>query len=286
MKNYTLLYIGLVLMCVSACTSSGNKDDVLVVSIAPQQWLLEQLAPQGTRIETILTGGADPETFEPTMQQRMDVAGARIYFGTGALPFESRLSEASDRYVNTSEGMEYIYGTHIHHHHGAESNHSDHGDADPHIWTSVSGARNMARNMAEALSEAYPDSSLIISQKLQKLIARLDSTDASIRQRLAEAPTRSFAIWHPSLSYYARDYGLEQIAVGLESKEMSVRQVHHVIEEAREEGVRIFFFQREYDSRQAEGINTEIGSRLVTISPLDYDWEAQINLITDALARP
>lgn len=55
--------------------------------------------------------------------------------------------------------------------------------------------------------------------------------------------------------------------------------------EAREAGVRVLFFQREYDSRQAQSMNQMLGARIVTINPLDYDWEGQLSAVVEALCR-
>ena len=57
-----------------------------------------------------------------------------------------------------------------------------------------------------------------------------------------------------------------------------------LVDEAREDSVKILFFQKEYDSRLASTLNESMGTRLVTINPLDYDWDGQIMLIVDELA--
>ena len=59
-----------------------------------------------------------------------------------------------------------------------------------------------------------------------------------------------------------------------------------MIDMARADSVKVFFFQKEYDSRQARSINDEIGSRMVYINPLDYDIIKQMTLIADELSRP
>lgn len=144
----------------------------------------------------------------------------------------------------------------------------------------------MARNMAAELSRLNPEGSEVYAGRLASLLASLDSLNVAIAAELTEAPSRTFAVWHPSLSYFARDYGLEQLAVGQESKEMSARQARSVIDRARADSVRVFFFQKEFDARQAEAINEEIGSRLVTIDPLDYNLVHQLQTVADAIAHP
>lgn len=290
-KNLPFILVFATLLSLTAACTGGKKEAYatgLMVSIEPQRWLLEQLVDSGTDISVMLERGANPETFEPSMNKRLQADEAEAYFATGALPFENALHNSSRTvFVDTSDGIEPIFGTHAHAHHSDNSDsHHDEETPDPHIWTSVSGARIMARNMAAALAGLHPENTEQTNARLQRLEQRLDSLDSAIRATLADRKNGAFAVWHPSLSYFARDYGLKQIAVGQESKEMSARQVREVIDHAREDSVKVFFFQKEYDSRQAADINEEIGSKMVYINPLDYDIFSQMTLIADELARP
>lgn len=291
-----ILAVLVLALYVCGCTRKEAAADrpLLMVSIEPQKWILEQLVGDDYAIGTMLDRGANPETFDPSMEKRLQADKATAYFSTGAFPFEESLAKSlpdGTRIVNTSDGIEPIYGTHSHthnhtsgHSHGHDCDH--HGEAaDPHMWTSLKNARIIARNMAEALADLDSAEAATVNRRLATLEQRLDSIDKATANRL-EGASRSFAIWHPSLSYYARDYGLNQIAVGQESKEMPAGQVRQVIDNARDANVKVFFFQKEYDNRQAESINSAIGSRMITIDPLAYDWLGQIELITNEIARP
>ena len=280
-----ILAVLVLALYVCGCTRKEAAADrpLLMVSIEPQKWILEQLVGDDYAIGTMLDRGANPETFDPSMEKRLQADKATAYFSTGAFPFEESLAKSlpdRTRIVNTSDGIEPIYGTHSHthnhtsgHSHGHDCDH--HGEAaDPHMWTSLKNARIIARNMAEALADLDPAEAATVNRRLATLEQRLDSIDKATADRL-EGASRSFAIWHPSLSYYARDYGLNQIAVGQESKEMPAGQVRQVIDNARNANVKVFFFQKEYDNRQAESINSAIGSRMI-----------KIELITNEIARP
>ncbi len=290
-----ILAVLVLALYVCGCTRKEAAADkpLLMVSIEPQKWILEQLAGDDYAIGTMLDRGANPETFDPSMEKRLQADKATAYFSTGAFPFEESLAQSlpkGARIVNTSDGIEPIYGTHSHTHHTSGHTHGHdcdhHGEAaDPHMWTSLKNARIIARNMAEALADLDSAGAATVNRRLATLEQRLDSIDKATANRL-EGASRSFAIWHPSLSYYARDYGLNQIAVGQESKEMPAGQVRQVIDNARDANVKVFFFQKEYDNRQAESINSAIGSRMITIDPLAYDWLGQIELITNEIARP
>jgi len=265
---------------------SGPKDSgqpVLVVSIEPQRKILETIAGSGFDIVTLLPPGSDPESYEPTISQRRALGDAEAYFPVGYMPFEQRLASDIEGYdikrmIYSSEGIEPVTGTHSH------GDGHGHNDIDPHVWTSLRNGKIIAANIAAALSELRPDSAEAYASRLERFVAHIDSLDAVAARRLESSGARSFAIWHPSLSYFARDYGLHQIAVGSESKEISVGRLRDIIDEAREDSVAVFFFQKEYDSRQAATVNEAMGTRLVTINPLDYDWDGQIMKIVDELA--
>lgn len=267
------------------------KEKVLAVSVEPQRALLQEIAGDRYEVVTVLTPGSNPETFEPGMNIRRQLETASAYFTTGHLPFETQLGEALADVltVDTSVGIQPVYGTHSHQH-GAEHNHShahshQHNgrDADPHVWTSVRNARIMAKNMYESLVALDPEGRGYYTARYVALDQRLDSLDRAFALRLKDSGTKQFAIWHPSLSYLARDYGLRQIAVGSENKEQSATVLRRVLENARNEGVRVFFFQKEFDSRQAEIINKELETELITINPLAYDWEKELDGIVSAL---
>lgn len=266
--------------CTKRTDTVGNSTKMLVVSIEPQRNVLEHLVDSTYTVRTLLTRDADPETFEPSMNERVMVDSAAAYFVTGVLSFENSFKRSSDdiTFVNTGEGVDFIFDTHGH------CDHHDHGVSDPHFWSSVAGARTMAHNMAAYLVEAYPEDSVAISHRLSDYDVHLDSVMESLKERLAPYSGKSFAVWHPSLSYFAREYGLNQIWVGIEGKEMSAKGLKDAIEKAKDTGVKVFFYQKGLDSRQAISINEGIGSRIVEIYPLDYDWENQLNIIADEIA--
>lgn len=270
----------------TACGKSGD-DNVLVVSVEPQRAILEDIVGDRFEVVTVLTPGSNPETFEPTMATRRMIDRARAFFTTGHLPFEDALAESIPAEVvvyDTSKGIEPVYGTHGHDHDHDGHHHGD--GADPHVWTSVRNARIIAGNMLDAVVDIDPDNAGYYRERYTALDNRLDSLDRVLTARFDSLTgTRAFAVWHPSLSYFARDYGLEQVSVGFENKEMPARQLARVLDEARHHDVRVFFFQKEYDSRQAETLNKEMGTRLVIINPLDYDWEKEIERVAEELAR-
>jgi len=287
-----LLLCAAIMSAAAASCSKGNADPrpLITVSVEPQRYLVEQIAGDRFRIVTMIPNGENPEIFEPSVADHMAVDRSLIFFTTGFFPFESAaaLSVSDDtRVVNTSDGLELIYGTHSHSDGHTNFLHVDsaHRAPDPHVWTSLRNTRRMAALMADEIISIDPANADTYRTNLLNLDSHLDSLDRAIAARLDSMPSRSFLVWHPSLSYFARDYGLEQLAVSSDSRESSMPEMRRIIDEARADSVRVFFFQREFDSRQAQAINSGVGSRMVPIAPNSYRWLNQLDSVAYELCR-
>ncbi|MCH5346404.1 MAG: zinc ABC transporter substrate-binding protein [Muribaculaceae bacterium] len=294
-NRYVVRLMALLLPAIvlSACGEGRRVDSkpVVTVSLAPQKYFLDEIAGDRLDVKCLLESGGNPESYEPSVANMRDLEESILYFRAGNMAFEDRLLERigevnpSLKVVDTSAGIDLIEGAHVNggmaHRHAAPAA-SD--DVDPHTWSSVKNARVIARNMRDALVEADPAGAETYNANYQRFDARLDSMDRAIAERLKPVEGEYFLVWHPSLSYFARDYGLNQIAVGHSTKESSIPNLQSSIDAGRKHGAKVFFFQKEMDSRQAEAVNAQIGLRRVDINPLDADWEADINKIVDAIA--
>lgn len=283
-----IFFLFAIIICVlsglSSCKPDGDTRMSVAVSLPPQASLLREITGDSIEIFTLMQADANPEAFEVTVGGMREVNDAAVYMKAGNLPFEQTLTERIGqsnpelRFVDVSDGIELIYGTHAH------GNHT-HQVADPHTWTSVSNLKVIAANMLAAVSDVDPARKDYYTANYNRLVARLDSLDAAISSRLDSIGTRSFLIWHPSLSYFARDYGLEQIAVGQDNKEMTPGQLRDTHRHAADKGVKVMFIQQNFDARQAAVLADELGISIVQINPLDDDYLKQFNIIADALAR-
>ena len=142
----------------------------------------------------------------------------------------------------------------------------------------------MAKNMCDAMIEVDKKNAVYYTKNYKHFVSELDSLDARLTSMLAPKKGTAFLVWHPSLSYFARDYGLLQISVGQEGKEASVQQLQSKIDEAKAHNAGVFFYQKEFDSRQAEVVNEQIGAEMVIINPLNYQWNHEMLIIADAIA--
>lgn len=292
MKKTVYSIIGVLAMLLAACAgrdASGGERRQLTVSIEPLRALLEPLARGRFEVTGVMDRGGDAENFEPSMSRRMAVDASEAFFITGGLPFERALAEGVPTtvgVVDVSQGIEPVYGTHDHcsHAHADGETHA-HGLPDPHIWTSARNARRIAATMAATLSRLDPEGAPLYAARLDSLDGVLAALDSAAAATIAASGAGAFMVWHPSLSYLARDYGMRQVALGAEGKDFSAAGMREAIREARAAGAGVFFVQRGLDPAQAGSVCREAGARTVAIDPLAYDWQQQIKIIADELAR-
>ena len=140
----------------------------------------------------------------------------------------------------------------------------------------------MAANAYDALRTSFPDS-VRYTENYEKLLVRLDSLDTACAEALRQADVHTIVIYHPALTYYAADYGLEQLAVEHDGKEPSARHLARLIEEARRKKVRHVFYQAQYPASTVKVIAEDIGARSVKIDPLREDVIENIGEITRQL---
>jgi len=107
--------------------------------------------------------------------------------------------------------------------------------------------------------------------------------EKAMHEQLDTLSCRGFVIFHPALTYFADEFGLKQYSIEEDGKEPSPSSLRKLIEESRAAGVKVIFVQMEFDRRHAEQIAAEIGAKIVTINPLDYNWGEQMKRITKAL---
>ena len=270
----------------SACSPQpASQEKTLYVSILPIRSLVKEIVGEDFRIEVLVPPGASPETFEPTPRQFIGLTKAQLVFNVGLLEFETALLDKIEdrtKIVDLSRGIVRIEGSCAH----AGRNGSDHAHGvDPHVWTSPRALQRMAENAYEAIHARWPDSAKYTANhaRLQEELRQLDLRTA---EKIARSGIRYFIIYHPALTYYARDYGLRQEAVEADGKEPSAKRLTALIRQARKDGIGRILYQNQFPVSVVETIARDIGAECTEIDPLREDAIANIDSITDLIIRP
>ena len=268
-----------------ACGNTAQKSEkaIITVTIEPLRYFTEAIAGENYQVVSMVPKGSSPESYDPTPQQLVNLSKSQAYFRIGHIGFEQAWMKKLEancpnmKIYDTSKSIDLIRDKG--HWHG---NHFHEGGVEPHIWNSTQNALIIADNIYQALCELDSTHQADYKNRLDRLKQSIQQTDAETRKLLENADS-TFLIYHPALSYFARDYGLKQISIEEGGKEPSPAQLKKLIETCRNENVHTIFVQQEFDQRNAQLIAHELGIDIVSINPLSYDWTEEMLQTAKAL---
>jgi zinc transport system substrate-binding protein len=271
-------------------TAPSATAVTVVVSILPQQWLVEQIGGPHVEVTSLARPGDSPATYQPADAQVSEALRADLYFRIG-VPFErggwanALASSETLRIVDVRRDVPLrAIEAHTHEHHDHDHAH-DHTHDDPHIWLAPELLQIQARTVAQALSEVDPNRSADYEANLDETLARLEATDAAIRERLAAHEGKAFFVFHPAWGYFADAYGLQQIAIEVQGKQPSDRELTKLQQLAREHEAGVIFVQPQIAGAGVQSIAAATGATVETIDPLAIDVLDNLKHVAERLAR-
>lgn len=274
----TALAVGSLVLVTAGCGQLQEREPDarrpgVVVSVPPQAWFVGKLAGEEVELSILIPPGASPALYEPTLRQMRELDRARIFVTVGhpRFPFERAWGtellrgRSHLRVVSASEGCATV-------------------PEDPHVWLSPDCAASMTRRLADALADELPGRADSIRDREERLLERIADLDRELAEALAPFRGERFLVFHPALGYFARSYGLEQVAIEHRSGEPNPFELGSVLRRAREGGIHTVFVQPQFSHEAAELAARELpDGRLSTVDPLGYDWPVTMREVADRL---
>lgn len=283
---FNLIFVCAAAGLLCSCGDVVRDDNSVAVSILPIKYLVDQISGEEFEVEVVVPSGASPETYEPTAKQMKVLSSCLVYFQVGLIDFEQSIDvgiqeNAPDLpIVQLSEQLVLLEGECGHYAH-----HEHRHGADPHIWLSPSRVKIMAKRITEQLIDVRPDSADKYRRNCSLLVSRLDSLDSYVKCALSKTEKRPVVIYHPFLTYYCDDYGLEQVAVEKEGKEPSVSHLKKLVSLIKEQGVSVVFYQEQLHAHVVDALVQETGITGVSVDPLACDILDNIKLVTNYITN-
>lgn len=309
--RFSSLVLGFFVTLLALPSPAFASLDVFV-SIPPQKFFAERIGGERVRVHIMVPPGASPHTYEPRPQQMVSISRADLYFTIG-VEFETvwmkKLATANPAMtiVRTQAGIpkipisghhdhdrdEHAHEGHDHHDHethghdgnGDEENHHDNhaheNGLDPHIWLSPPLVKQQAAAILRALQQADSEGREGYQQRYDRFVREIDTLDQELRALFSEQQETRFLVFHPSWGYFAKAYGLQQIAIESEGKAPKPAQLKRIIETMRELGIRVIFVQPQFSARSAELIARSVDGEVVFVDPLAENWLANMRAVAD-----
>jgi zinc transport system substrate-binding protein len=277
-KYFYLLLIALTVSCGRHGTKQAEK--IITVSIVPFKYFVEVIGGGDFTVNVMIPPGADPHVYEPTPEQIVKLRRSIGYISNGYMGFErtwlDRLYETNKEMKKLSLGDKINLISPDHHAGGSVEG------VDPHYWVSPKSGLIMASSVKDFLCELNPSQKEKYESNYLALVKKITELDLKAEKLFSGVMNRSFMVFHPDLTYLARDYGLEEIAIESEGKEPSPARMKELVDIARNKKIKTIFAQREFDTRNAKSIADQVGAQIRMIDPLSEDWlTTTSDIITD-----
>jgi len=266
-------------------TPVGAADDTIDVwvSILPQVEMVERVGGELVAVHPLVQPGHSPATYEPTPRQLSALSDADLVLRIG-VPFEASLLHKiggvqPDLWiVDAAAGIELQpIDDQGYHHHGPAR-------LDPHTWLDPELVKIQAANIGDALCEAAPRHCGTFRKNLATYRDDLDRANREIEVVLTPFRGRDLLVFHPSFGYFARRYGLHQVAVETGGKTPSPRRLAELVEAAQASGTGAVFVQPQFANTAAQAVAEAVGCRLVELDPLAADHLANLERMAATIA--
>jgi zinc transport system substrate-binding protein len=306
MEEIMIKHIGFLVLSLVFLSVSAQAAPSVFVSITPQKHFVDKVSGGRASVSIMIEPGANPHAYEPKPSQMVALAKASVYFTIGDSfdqTWLDRIMGASPgiTVVHTAEGIEKL--PMVEHHHGEEHEHPDgeehhaeeshveeahdHGTLDPHIWLDPALVKIQVGHIRDGLIRVDPAGAKEYAANAAAFMRELDELDVEIRATLAVLPKerRSFLVFHPSWGYFATAYGLTQVAIEVEGKEPSPKDLARIISMGKEQGTRVVFVQPQFSEKSAAVIAKQIGATVVRLDPLAADWSNNLRHAASAFVE-
>ena len=245
-----------------------------VVSIPPLKTFVDSIGGKHVDTSIMVPPGNSPHTYEPKPSQMQALEKAQCYFAIG-VEFEKawlpRFSSQNPKMIisDLSLGIEKIAMVPS----DRKKSFSKTRKSDPHIWSSPENVRKMGAVIRDVLSSIDPAHAEDFRRNYNRFNEKISNLDKKLRLVLGSTRNKKrFLVFHPSWGYFARDYGLIQVAVETGGKNPKPRQLMKLVEQARRDKIKAIFVQPEFSEKSATLLAKELEIPVIRISPMSMKW--------------
>ncbi|MBI2589685.1 zinc ABC transporter substrate-binding protein [Candidatus Berkelbacteria bacterium] len=243
----------------------------VVTTFHPLTLLTKPIVGNLARVDQIIPSGQEVHNYQPTPANLAELKAADLLIINGAnletewlesllesversdlpiLELESVLSQSIQLLEGEEEG---VVGT------------------DPHLWVSPKNATLIATAILEALSDNDPNHAINYQENADQLLAQLKSLDQEITQAVAQFSQKKFIAFHSAFQYFARDYGLEQVAVieatpGETPTPGTIAEIRSIVESNQLKGL---FTEPQFSPALVEQLAQDLGIKIAELDPLE-----------------
>jgi ABC-type Zn uptake system ZnuABC Zn-binding protein ZnuA len=296
-KYKAILTLGLLAALAAGCSPirdpwPDKPGAKVLTSFPPIYCLTQQVAGNDANVLCLLTT-ADPHRYSVVYSDLVKLNGAKLFLCNGmdleAGFLDSLLKGAGrtkkennqDFVVDLGDLLphkEMIHPDHEEEEHGKDGmhDHHHHGDHDPHVWLSPRLAAQLVDHIADSLGRLDPGHQENFRKNAKDYKAKLEELQEYGQKAFKDKKSKKIVTQHDSLSYFARDLGLEVVGhIRLTSGiEINPKGLRDLVKKCKDEKVSVITLEPNYSEREvrrlqetlrAQGLETNIAQ----VDPLE-----------------
>jgi zinc/manganese transport system substrate-binding protein len=265
-------------LVVSATLSPGSgaasaKPLTAVASFSILADVVKEVGGKAVEVKSLVQPNGDPHQFEPSPDDAKTLKAADVAFisGEGLEGWFEKLAGAAGykgKPVVASAGIKTF-----------EMEEDGKTVTDPHVWNSARNVIVWVNNIEKALAAADPADKAEFKANADRYIKELKDLDAYAHAKIEAAPEnkRKILTSHDALGYFGKEYGLALLSpLGISTeKEASAADVGALINQIKQEQVKVYFIENSNDPRLVKQIADATGAQpggelyVESLSPAD-----------------
>lgn len=253
-----------------------DKKLTVAVSIVPQVKFVHEVAGERADVICIIPEGGSPASYAPSPKELMALRKADVYFTVGVASEDRNILGSLPETLKVIPLHEKVSAVYPDLHIGTSR--------DPHIWLSPKRTIVMVQAISEELGRLDPPHAEEYRKNAEGFIAEIQQADKEAREILSKSSQKVFMVFHPAFGYLADEYGLTMYALEKHGKEAGAKHLQEMTDIAKQNKVKVIFYQKEIAGRQVEAFAHEIGGKAVMLNPLAYEYIENLAELAKAIA--
>ena len=228
----------------------------------------------GDELETFLEGPIENIAQNATAIKLIDAHGLKkIKFREGGM-FDDHGHDDHDEHDHEKhdDHDDEKHAKKEHDDHGDHDGHDDHGhgEFDPHVWLDPVNAKAIVHEIEEALVKADPEHASIYEANAHKMMEKLDTLTAELREELEPVHEKGFIVFHDAYQYFEQRFDIAAIGSITVSPEVmpGAERVSELREKILELNATCVFSEPQFEPKLVETLVEGTGARTGVLDPL------------------
>ncbi len=294
-KRYIIIFMALAFCFAFAACGNKAEDNTSATTSDNQLTAVATLFPQydfarivgGDKVEVIklLPNGVESHSYEPAPNDVVTINEADffIYTGSAMEPWAATIIDGvnSDNLtvVDVSQNVPLLEEGSGGHHMEGETDHGHYG-VDPHIWTDPTRAMIMVDNIAAAFAAQDPQNADYYQGNAAAYKEKLTALDGEIQEIVASGQRQKIIFGGRfAFAYFCQHYGLDHDAAYdscAEGGEPSARKVAALMDEIKNEGIPVIYYEELRQPTVAQSIADDTGAEMLLLHSCHNVTDAEI----------